>query len=106
MNNEELLKQIIEGQKQLATELKAIRTDMATKQDLSAGIDHLENKIDMLAAITQDDVVGMLTHVKATAEQIDERIENIEDDLNYLAKKSVKYGSEIGKLKKIYMKHL
>lgn len=102
---EELLKQLLEGQKHLTTELNAIRNEMATKNDIT----RLEGKIDTLASITQEDVKGLLEQVKDKTEllpQIDERMESIEDDLNYLAKKSVKYGSEIGKLKKTYKKHL
>lgn len=63
-------------------------------------------KIDTLASITQDDVIGMLTHVKTNTDQIDERMESIEYDLNYLARKSAKYGNEIGELKKAYKKLL
>jgi hypothetical protein len=35
MDSEELLKQLIEGQAQLFTEIKAVRNEMATKQELS-----------------------------------------------------------------------
>jgi hypothetical protein len=94
-----------EFQSLVLSELKSIRGEMATKNDIV----RLENKIDTLAFITQEDVKGILEHVKDKTEllpQIDERLENIEDDLNYLARKSAKYGTEIVKLKKTYKKHL
>lgn len=98
-----------EFQKIVLSALKAIRNEMATKQELADGISCLKSKLDALALTTQEDVKGMLNHIKDKTEllpQIDERLENIEDDLNYLARKSAKFGTEIVKLKKTYKKTL
>jgi chaperonin cofactor prefoldin len=106
MTNDEFQKLVLEELSKITTRLSSVETNMATKQELADGISQLDSKLDKLALITQDDVIGMLTHVKVSAEQIDERLENIEDDINYLARKSAKYGNEIGKLKKTYKKTL
>lgn len=112
MTDRELLEKMLEKITSIDSRLETVEgkiatveKKMATKQD----VNRLEGKIDDLASITQKDVKGILEHVKDKTEllpQIDERLESVEDDINYLAKKSVKYGTEIGKLKKTYKKNL
>ena len=99
MTSDEFQKLVLEELLKINTRLSSVETNMATKQDIVK----LEQRFDQLDEKLEKDVHNTmkLTYkkIESIETKFDDRLDNIETDVNYLVAKSARYGNEIDKLK-------
>lgn len=108
---EELLKQLLVGQNQLFAEVKAIRSEMATKDELSKTNQELAKVSQAVTRIEHDhgNKISALfdgftlrgDQVERLQEHLDERLDAIQTDLSYVVSKVAQHDRNIVRLNKI-----
>lgn len=107
---EELLKQISEGQKQLFNEVKAIRSEMATKEDiarlerLAIGsmeiVEQTYKEIEKYGQAQQEDVKGLLEIMDRKLDRVITTQVTQGESINILAMRQLQIEAEVVALKK------
>ena len=96
MTNEEFQQLMLE-------ELRSIRKDMATKEDISkldTKIDILDGKVEQYGQIQQDDVKGLLEVMDKKLDQVNTNQITQGESINILALRQLQTESQLAALKK------
>ncbi|WP_371364624.1 hypothetical protein SRRS_52660 [Sporomusa rhizae] len=94
---EELLKQLLEGQKRIETRLDSVETRL---ESIETRLDSVEAKIDAEFKNSKESdaaILGLIEKTYKKAEQIDA----IADDINYLLQRNAKHDNELRELRKV-----
>lgn len=100
---EELLKQLLEGQKRIETRLNSIETrldSIETRVDsVETKLNSIETKMDAEFKNSKESDTAILGLVEKTYKKA-EQIDSIADDINYLLQRNAKHDNELRELRK------